>query len=146
MTRRLSALLGVLVVLLWASPAAAHPLGNFTINRFTELRFDEDSARIHYVVDMAEIPTFQELERIGAEPTSAALSAYARSQGERLGPKLELAADGEEHLRCAALLSQEPAQRACRSRSRNGDIGTRRNRARRRACCATPRRRSRSRW
>ncbi|HZJ51643.1 MAG TPA: hypothetical protein VFF07_12575 [Actinomycetota bacterium] len=96
MTRRLSALLGVLVVLLWASPAAAHPLGNFTINRFTELRFDEDSARIHYVVDMAEIPTFQELERIGAEPTSAALSAYARSQGERLGPKLELAADGED--------------------------------------------------
>ncbi len=97
MTRRLGALLGALVVLmLWASPAAAHPLGNFTINRFTELRFDEDGARIHYVVDMAEIPTFQELERIGAEPTSAALSAYARSQGERLGSQLRLAADGDE--------------------------------------------------
>jgi len=97
MKRRLSALLGALVVLLlWASPAAAHPLGNFTINRFTELRFDEDGARIHYVVDMAEIPTFQELERIGAEPTSAALGAYARSQGARLGSQLRLAADGDE--------------------------------------------------
>ena len=97
MTRRLRALFGVLVVLLlWASPAAAHPLGNFTINRFTELTFDEDQARIHYVVDRAEIPTFQELQRIGAEPTAAVLSTYARSQGERLGSQLELAADGED--------------------------------------------------
>jgi len=97
MTRSRGALLGALVVLLlWASPAAAHPLGNFTINRFTELTFAEDQARIHYVVDRAEIPTFQELQRIGAEPTAAALSAYARSQGERLGSQLELAADGED--------------------------------------------------
>ncbi len=97
MTGRRSTLFVVLVLLLlWASPAAAHPLGNFTINRFTELRFDDDNARIHYVVDMAEIPTFQELEGIGAEPTSADLSAYARSQGERLGSQLELSANGEE--------------------------------------------------
>ncbi|MGI8520222.1 MAG: nickel/cobalt transporter [Actinomycetota bacterium] len=97
MMRRFGGVFGVLVVLLlWASPAAAHPLGNFTINRFTELRFDEDSARVHYVVDMAEIPTFQELERIGAEPTAAALSAYARSRGEKLGARLDLAAEGQE--------------------------------------------------
>lgn len=96
-TRRLRAVLSVLVVfLMWASPAAAHPLGNFTINRFTEMTFDDDGAMVHYVVDMAEIPTFQELERIGAEPTAAALSAYARSQAKQLGSQLELRADGDE--------------------------------------------------
>ena len=97
MTQRRGALVGALVVvLLWASPAAAHPLGNFTINRFTELRFEDEKATVHYVVDMAEIPTFQELERIGSEPTPAALSAYARSQGKRLGARLDLMADGDE--------------------------------------------------
>jgi nickel/cobalt transporter (NicO) family protein len=84
------------MLLLWASPATAHPLGNFTINRFTELAFDDGGAKLHYVVDMAEIPTFQELERIGDEPTGAALNAYARSQGKRLKSDLELAAEGEE--------------------------------------------------
>ena len=97
MRRRFSAVFGVLVaLLLWVSPAAGHPLGNYTINRFTELRFDEDSARLHYVVDMAEIPTFQELESIGSEPTESALGAYARSQGRSLVSQLDLSADGDE--------------------------------------------------
>jgi ABC-type nickel/cobalt efflux system permease component RcnA len=44
--------------------ASAHPLGNFTINRYSELVLSGDRAYAIYVLDMAEIPTFQ-AERSG---------------------------------------------------------------------------------
>jgi nickel/cobalt transporter (NicO) family protein len=40
--------------------AWAHPLGNFTINRYSGLVVSPGRIDIRYVVDMAEIPTFQE--------------------------------------------------------------------------------------
>ncbi len=40
--------------------AAAHPLGNFTINHYDGVRVATDSVLIDHVVDMAEIPTFRE--------------------------------------------------------------------------------------
>ncbi len=42
-----------------ASPAAAHPLGNFTISRYTRLELRPGEVQLKYIVDMAEIPTFQ---------------------------------------------------------------------------------------
>jgi ABC-type nickel/cobalt efflux system permease component RcnA len=44
-----------------AAPAAAtaHPLGNFTINRFSRIELAGDRVYVLYVLDMAEIPTFQ---------------------------------------------------------------------------------------
>jgi ABC-type nickel/cobalt efflux system permease component RcnA len=39
--------------------AAAHPLGNFTINRFSRVEAPGPRVYVHYVLDMAEIPTFQ---------------------------------------------------------------------------------------
>jgi nickel/cobalt transporter (NicO) family protein len=44
--------------------AFAHPLGNFTVNHYTELDLAGTQLHIHRVVDMAEIPTFQERRRI----------------------------------------------------------------------------------
>lgn len=56
------------LVLGWliATPVAtyAHPLGNFTVNRYSRLELDATNIRVRYVVDMAEIPTFQEMPRI----------------------------------------------------------------------------------
>jgi ABC-type nickel/cobalt efflux system permease component RcnA len=43
-----------------ASPAGAHPLGNFSINHLSTVRIDERSVRVGYVLDQAEIPTVQE--------------------------------------------------------------------------------------
>jgi len=43
--------------------ALAHPLGNFTINHFARINAGADQAQIRYVVDLAEIPTFQELQK-----------------------------------------------------------------------------------
>ncbi len=37
----------------------AHPLGNFTINRYSRLRVATDALSLFYVVDMAEIPAYK---------------------------------------------------------------------------------------
>jgi nickel/cobalt exporter len=58
--RRLLGLLGaVLGTLLVPTLAAAHPLGNFTINTYAEVRIEPDRVLLDVVVDQAEIPTYQ---------------------------------------------------------------------------------------
>jgi nickel/cobalt transporter (NicO) family protein len=39
--------------------ANAHPLGNFTVNRFSRVEVAESRVYVDYVLDLAEIPTFQ---------------------------------------------------------------------------------------
>jgi hypothetical protein len=39
--------------------AAAHPLGNFTINHYAGVRIETDRILLDVVIDQAEIPTFQ---------------------------------------------------------------------------------------
>src|SRR5437660_11508463 len=60
-------LLGVALAL---APAAAdaHPLGNFTINHYLGVVVRPDAVILDYVIDMAEIPTFQERPVIEADP------------------------------------------------------------------------------
>ena len=43
-----------------AAPAAAHPLGNFSMNHVAEVSVSDGRVDVHYVLDQAEIPTFQE--------------------------------------------------------------------------------------
>ena len=50
--------LALLAVL--APAAGAHPLGNFTINHLDRVRISSDRVDVHYILDQAEIPTFQE--------------------------------------------------------------------------------------
>jgi ABC-type nickel/cobalt efflux system permease component RcnA len=42
------------------APAAAHPLGNFTVNVYGGVVVQSDAIVVDYVVDMAEIPAFRE--------------------------------------------------------------------------------------
>jgi nickel/cobalt transporter (NicO) family protein len=62
-----------------AKPAAAHPLGNFTVNRYAGLQVLPDEVRVLYVVDMAEIPTFQELRTIDADADRVTSATELRS-------------------------------------------------------------------
>src|SRR5919205_2293426 len=48
------------------APAAAHPMGNFSINHYTAIMVASGGVRLLYVIDMAEIPTFQELGDLNA--------------------------------------------------------------------------------
>ena len=50
-----------------AARAAAHPLGNFTVNTYSGLRIGTDRLVVDYVVDMAEIPTFQARQTIDTD-------------------------------------------------------------------------------
>ncbi|HET6313150.1 MAG TPA: hypothetical protein VFH60_04890, partial [Chloroflexia bacterium] len=58
------AVLVCLVGILAPRPAAAHPMGNFSINRYSAITVGADRVDLHYIVDMAEIPAFSELATI----------------------------------------------------------------------------------
>jgi ABC-type nickel/cobalt efflux system permease component RcnA len=57
--KRLILLAAACYLLFSASVASAHPLGNFTINRFARVEVAGHRLYVRYVVDMAEIPTLQ---------------------------------------------------------------------------------------
>jgi len=59
--RRLALLLVLAAgVLVMAAPASAHPLGNFSINHLDQLKVSAGRVDVVYILDQAEIPTFQE--------------------------------------------------------------------------------------
>jgi nickel/cobalt exporter len=49
----------IVAVLLLPALAAAHPLGNFTINHYAGVRIETDRILLDVVIDQAEIPAFQ---------------------------------------------------------------------------------------
>jgi len=59
-------LLALGLFLAFAASASAHPLGNFSINHLAVVSTGGGELRVHYVLDQAEIPTFQER---GTPPT-----------------------------------------------------------------------------
>ena len=93
----LSALIAA-VLILGSSAASAHPLGNFTVNHFTRIELANDSVKIHGVIDMAEIPTFQELQQIDTDgdgnASIAELGEYANRIADQLARQISLLVDG----------------------------------------------------
>jgi nickel/cobalt exporter len=51
----------LLICFVFVPVALAHPLGNFTINHYAGLHVSRDAIGIDFVLDMAEIPAFQEI-------------------------------------------------------------------------------------
>jgi len=51
--------------------AAAHPLGNFSVNRLDVVRVSKDRVDVRWILDQAEIPTFQERDRSPPEVLAA---------------------------------------------------------------------------
>ena len=92
------------VALLAPASASAHPLGNFSINHLVAVSVSSDRVDLRYVLDQAEIPTFQER----GLPHAAVLE---RKRAEvRRG--LHLIVDGNEVglAQGAAALSSPPGQ------------------------------------
>jgi nickel/cobalt transporter (NicO) family protein len=76
-----------LLALAIAGTAAAHPLGNFTVNRYAGIELSGDRVYVHYALDLAEIPTFQDGKRVRAPGFVAGLAAGLRLEleGRRVG-------------------------------------------------------------
>jgi nickel/cobalt transporter (NicO) family protein len=85
--RRAAAVAAILLVafLAAARPGTvdAHPLGNFTVNHYAGIELAGDRVFVRYVLDLAEIPTFQSGDEVRA-------GGYAESVARRL----ELRVDG----------------------------------------------------
>ncbi|MDQ3553056.1 MAG: sulfite exporter TauE/SafE family protein [Chloroflexota bacterium] len=73
-----------LVALLALTPASAmaHPLGNFTINLYDGITISTDGAVIDHVLDMAEIPAFQERQRMDVDGDGAVSDAEGAAWAE----------------------------------------------------------------
>ena len=88
--------LAAALVWLAATPVSGHPLGNFSISHYAGIEIGADAVRIRYVVDMAEIPTFQEMQDAGlvAEPGHPSVAPWVARTVSALGRGLRLEVDG----------------------------------------------------
>ena len=96
--RQILAALLALGTLGFPAVASAHPLGNFTINHYAALRVGPSEIRLDVVVDLAEIPAFQERIRIDAngdgEVSDTEADAARETECTALDPSLDLRSDG----------------------------------------------------
>ncbi len=80
------------IALAVTASASAHPLGNFTINRYSRIEPSGDRLYVLYVLDLAEIPTFQAKPQVQGEGEAA----YAARLSRTIGRGLRLSVNGRE--------------------------------------------------
>ena len=77
--------------------SAAHPLGNFSVNNFSRVNLEKSQINLHLVLEMAEIPTFQESQQIDVNKNGVLepeeLNAYAEKIARQYAPNLTLLLD-----------------------------------------------------
>src|SRR5215216_1229284 len=87
-------LLTIIVCFVFVPVAFAHPLGNFTINHYAGLLVSKDAISIDYVLDMAEIPAFQEIATLdknsNGQADSVEAAGYPAAKCTSLQPDLQL--------------------------------------------------------
>ena len=83
-------------------PTSAHPLGNFTVNQYSRIEATTDGLRLVYVLDMAEIPAFQEIQSIDADGngdlSAVESETYLATKLPEIARALHLSVDGTELL------------------------------------------------
>ncbi len=83
-----------LVILAFVAVCVAHPLGNFSVNQYSRLEVGTKQIKIRYVLDLAEIPTFQEQMTIDQNKdgrmTEDELEAYVKALTPQVSSNLIL--------------------------------------------------------
>jgi ABC-type nickel/cobalt efflux system permease component RcnA len=81
------------LLLISGATAFAHPMGNFSISHYTGIHISTDSVELEYLIDMAEIPAFQEMQQsaITSDPEDPAVKSYLASKASDFARNLFLA-------------------------------------------------------
>ncbi|MCX6626151.1 MAG: hypothetical protein NTW28_00790 [Candidatus Solibacter sp.] len=90
----------VLLTSFFAALAAAHPMGNFSVNHYARLEPGAHGVAIRYVMDLAEIPTFEMLQQWGPD---ADTQKKAIEQARQWAAKLEIAVNGAGNMQVARI-------------------------------------------
>ncbi len=84
--RRNLFLLAMLLLLACAFSATAHPLGNFSVNHYSRIEIEKSKINLRAVLDMAEIPTFQESQQIDSDKDGLLSEKELNDYVERISP------------------------------------------------------------
>src|SRR5215210_3774604 len=84
-------------VLFLPAAASAHPLGNFSLNHYSRLEIGAAGIKLYYVMDIAEIPTFQDKDLLDTnrdgQISESEKQAYLDIKLKEVTPGLKLALD-----------------------------------------------------
>lgn len=100
-------LVATVALVVTANSVAAHPLGNFTTNRYARIELGATTLRIHYVLDEAELVAFQERAALARGP-----STFAAARAAEIGSSLTVKVGGQRVVLDVAYhrLSEPPGQ------------------------------------
>ncbi len=65
-----------------AAVLEAHPMGNFSVNHYSKIELASKNSKLLFVLDMAEIPTFELLQKWGLQAGSPRAELQAKAAGE----------------------------------------------------------------
>src|ERR1700734_1867612 len=70
----------------------AHPMGSLSVNHYSRISLDREGIKISYIIDLAEIPTYQELQQgnVTADVADEAVTRFVTARGTGLGGGLSL--------------------------------------------------------
>ena len=89
--------LAAIGIMLMPVAVHAHPMGNFSVNHYAKITIENGAIEVRYLIDMAEIPTYQEIQQGGftAQENSPGLKPYLAAKGEELKNGLWLELNGK---------------------------------------------------
>jgi nickel/cobalt transporter (NicO) family protein len=84
-----------LIFLSMSSDTSAHPMGNFSINHYSKIVSRAHTIEIDYIIDLAEIPTFQLMQENAVVPRAgdSGLVLYLQRESEVLKQGITLLVD-----------------------------------------------------
>lgn len=84
-------------LILGSATSYAHPMGNFSVNHYAKIKIGQRSIEMCYLIDMAEIPTFQEMRQfdMSAKGNDSSAGRYLDADEQFLKQGLSLESDGQ---------------------------------------------------